>query len=66
MLFSRSLLNVSPTQIFGQRQEDRNVSGVSWGKNEMLAVCAKCAKFKKILDISIFVISLFFGHVGCK
>lgn len=27
VLFSRSLLNVSPTQIFGQSQERRNVSG---------------------------------------
>lgn len=34
-------------------------------KKEMLAV-GKCAKFKKMLDIKIFVISLFFGHVGHK
>lgn len=30
MLLSRSLLNVSPTQIFGQSQEERNVSGATW------------------------------------
>lgn len=31
VLLSRSLLNVSPTQIFGQSQEERNVSGATWG-----------------------------------
>lgn len=30
MLLSRFLLNVSPTQIFGQSQEERNVSGATW------------------------------------
>lgn len=29
VLLSRSLLNVSPTQIFGQSQEERNVSGAT-------------------------------------
>lgn len=38
VLLSRSLLNVSPTQIFGQSQEERNVSGATWGEKKMLVV----------------------------
>lgn len=60
VLFSRSLLNVSPTQIFGQTQEDRNVSGVSWGKKKMLAV-GKCAKFKKTLNFKILDVGQYWG-----
>lgn len=46
MLLSRSLLNVSPTQIFGQTQEERNVSGATWGKKKMLLL-GGCADFQR-------------------
>lgn len=44
VLFSRSLLNVSPTQIFGQSQEERDLSGASWGR-KMLVVLKRWRNF---------------------
>lgn len=41
MLLSRSLLNVSPTQIFRQSQEDRNVSGATRRGREKNTSCGR-------------------------
>lgn len=50
MLLSRSLLNVSPTQIFGQSKEDKNVSGATWKKKD--ASCRRvCRFFRKFLNM---------------
>lgn len=47
MLFSRSLLNVSPTQIFGQPKEERNVSGATWGEKMVVVVVVGHVDFQE-------------------
>lgn len=47
VLLSRSLLNVSPTQIFGQSQEERNVSGATSREKKKMLATGGCADFQE-------------------
>lgn len=60
VLLSRSLLNVSPTQIFGQSQEERNVSGATF-KKKMLVVCG-CVDSQANIELAYMSVQYVHTH----